>query len=65
VSYGFKRPKVRSIFMQEAWAKLGGVDLHLDLSGTRVRAGLESALRDAIRAGRLRHRQARGAGAPL
>jgi len=40
--------------MQETWAKLGGVDLHLDLSGTRVRAGLESALRDAIRAGRLR-----------
>ena len=31
-----------------------GVDLHLDLSGTRVRAGLEDALRDAIRAGRLR-----------
>ena len=31
-----------------------GVDLHLDLSGTRVRAGLEGALRDAIRGGRLR-----------
>jgi DNA-binding transcriptional MocR family regulator len=40
--------------MQGTWAKLGGVDLHLDLSGTRVRAGLESALRDAIRVGRLR-----------
>ena len=46
--------------MRETWAKepgdarLDGVDLHLDLSGTRVRAGLESALRDAIRAGRLR-----------
>src|SRR6476661_6541515 len=42
--------------MKETWAKglVGGVDLHLDLSGTRVRAGLESALRDAIRAGRLR-----------
>jgi GntR family transcriptional regulator/MocR family aminotransferase len=35
-------------------AELGGVDLHLDLSGTRVRAGLESALRAAVRAGRLR-----------
>jgi GntR family transcriptional regulator / MocR family aminotransferase len=32
----------------------GGLDLHLELSGTRVRAGLESALRGAIRAGRLR-----------
>ena len=32
----------------------GRLDLHLDLSGTRVRAGLESGLRDAIRAGRLR-----------
>ena len=31
-----------------------GLDLHLDLSGTRVRAGLESALRGAVRAGRLR-----------
>ena len=35
-------------------AELAGVDLHLDLSGTRVRAGLESALRGAVRAGRLR-----------
>jgi len=35
-------------------AEVGGVDLHLDLSGTRVRAGLESALRGAIRGGRLR-----------
>ena len=42
--------------MEETWAKglVGGVDLHLDLSGTRVRAGLEGALRDAILAGRLR-----------
>ena len=42
--------------MEETWAKelVGAVDLHLDLSGTRVRAGLEGALRDAIRAGRLR-----------
>jgi GntR family transcriptional regulator / MocR family aminotransferase len=35
-------------------AEPGGLDLHLDLSGTRVRAGLESAMRGAIRAGRLR-----------
>jgi GntR family transcriptional regulator/MocR family aminotransferase len=35
-------------------AEPGGLDLHLDLSGSRVRAGLESALRGAIRAGRLR-----------
>jgi GntR family transcriptional regulator / MocR family aminotransferase len=37
-------------------AAAGGLDLHLDLSGPhghRVRAGLETALRDAIRAGRL------------
>src|SRR6201989_870989 len=51
-----KRPKVRSTSVEETWAKelVGAVDLHLDLSGTRVRAGLEGALRDAIRAGRLR-----------
>jgi len=35
-------------------ATVGGLDLHLDLSGHRVRVGLENALRDAIRAGRLR-----------
>ena len=29
------------------------VDLHLELSGTRVRLGLEAALRDAVRTGRL------------
>jgi GntR family transcriptional regulator/MocR family aminotransferase len=49
--------------MEKTWANGGtdgrrasvnGVDLHLDLAGTRVRAGLEGALRDAIRAGRLR-----------
>src|SRR5579872_6145071 len=45
--------------MSEIWAKIpdetghGGVDLHLELSGTRVRLGLETALRDAVRAGRL------------
>jgi GntR family transcriptional regulator/MocR family aminotransferase len=49
--------------MSETWAKLtgdapgeagkAGVDLHLELSGTRVRLGLETALRGAVRAGRL------------
>jgi GntR family transcriptional regulator / MocR family aminotransferase len=34
-------------------ATLAGVDLHLELSGTRVRLGLESALREAVRTGRL------------
>jgi GntR family transcriptional regulator/MocR family aminotransferase len=34
------------------WATFGG-DLHLDLGGGSRRAGLERALRDAIRAGRL------------
>jgi GntR family transcriptional regulator / MocR family aminotransferase len=37
----------------ETWA-ISGVDLHLDLAGTRVRAALESALRDAVASGRLR-----------
>ncbi len=46
--------------MAEKWAKdvtktaVAGVDLHLDLSGTRIRAGLEAALREAIQVGRLR-----------
>jgi GntR family transcriptional regulator / MocR family aminotransferase len=34
-------------------AALAGVDLHLELSGPRVRLGLESALREAVRTGRL------------
>jgi len=37
--------------MHETWAK--SVDLHVELSGTRVRLGLETALREAVRAGRL------------
>jgi GntR family transcriptional regulator / MocR family aminotransferase len=35
----------------ESWAT--SVDLHLDLAGTRGRAALERALRDAVRSGRL------------
>ncbi|GLI02384.1 MocR-like pyridoxine biosynthesis transcription factor PdxR [Phytohabitans aurantiacus] len=38
--------------MPRNWATFGG-DLHLDLGGGSRRAGLERALRDAIRAGRL------------
>jgi GntR family transcriptional regulator/MocR family aminotransferase len=34
------------------WA-IGGVDLHLDVDGTRVRGALERTLRDALRSGRL------------
>jgi GntR family transcriptional regulator/MocR family aminotransferase len=34
-------------------ARLAGLDLHLELSGTRVRLGLENALREAVRTGRL------------
>ncbi|HUY52557.1 MAG TPA: GntR family transcriptional regulator [Streptosporangiaceae bacterium] len=41
--------------MSETWAT-SGVDLHLDVTGRRVRAGLEGALRDAVRTGRLRPR---------
>ena len=37
--------------MPKTWAK--SVDLHLDLSGSRIRLGLETALRDSIRTGRL------------
>jgi GntR family transcriptional regulator/MocR family aminotransferase len=36
----------------KTWA-IAGLDLHLDLAGSRVRAGLEAALRDAVRSGRL------------
>src|SRR5215472_11501326 len=45
-------PGVRSILMSQSWANYG-IDLHLDLAGTRVRAGLEAGLRDAVRSGRL------------
>jgi GntR family transcriptional regulator / MocR family aminotransferase len=36
----------------QTWS-ISGIDLHLDLRGTRVRAALETALRDAVRTGRL------------
>lgn len=39
--------------MPETWANYG-IDLHLGLAGSRVRAGLEAAIRDAVRGGRLR-----------
>ena len=38
--------------MADRWA-IAGVDLHLTPLGSRVRAGLEDALRDAVRDGRL------------
>jgi GntR family transcriptional regulator / MocR family aminotransferase len=38
--------------MARAWA-ISGVDLHLELAGHRVRAGLETALREAVQTGRL------------
>jgi GntR family transcriptional regulator / MocR family aminotransferase len=39
--------------MQGTWATSAGLDLHIELSGTRPRAALEAALRDAVRSGRL------------
>src|SRR5262245_9300992 len=39
--------------MRDSWATYG-IDLHLELAGSRLRAGLEAALRDAVRTGRLR-----------
>jgi GntR family transcriptional regulator/MocR family aminotransferase len=39
-------------FVVKSWA-ISGVDLHLDLSGNRVRAGLEASLREAVQTGRL------------
>jgi GntR family transcriptional regulator / MocR family aminotransferase len=38
--------------MARTWA-ISGVDLHLDLEGPRVRAGLEAGLREAVSSGRL------------
>jgi GntR family transcriptional regulator / MocR family aminotransferase len=38
--------------MSETWA-ISGLDLHLEVPGTRVRAGLEEALRTAVSSGRL------------
>lgn len=42
--------------MSDSWANsatVAGLDLHLDRSGSRLRAGLESALRRAVQSGRL------------
>jgi len=38
--------------VSDSWA-ISSLDLHLDLAGPRVRASLESALREAVRSGRL------------
>jgi GntR family transcriptional regulator / MocR family aminotransferase len=39
--------------MKGTWATSPGLDLHLEVSGAAVRRGLETALRDAVRSGRL------------
>ncbi len=39
--------------MKETWATSAGLDLHLEVSGAGVRRGLEAALREAVRGGRL------------
>jgi GntR family transcriptional regulator / MocR family aminotransferase len=39
--------------MRETWATSAGLDLHLEVSGAGVRRGLEAALRQAVRTGRL------------
>ncbi len=39
--------------MRETWATSPGLDLHLEVAGAGVRDGLESALREAVRSGRL------------
>jgi GntR family transcriptional regulator / MocR family aminotransferase len=43
---------LRSTYLSDPWA-ISSADLHLDLTGTRIRASLEAALREAIRSGRL------------
>jgi GntR family transcriptional regulator/MocR family aminotransferase len=45
-------PADRIHFVEKTWA-ISGVDLHVDLPGYRVRAGLEAALREAVQARRL------------
>src|SRR5271166_741244 len=39
--------------MRETWATSAGLDLHLELAGSRPRAALETVLRDSVRSGRL------------
>ncbi len=39
--------------MKKTWATSAGLDLHLEVSGAGVRKGLEAALREAVRSGRL------------
>jgi GntR family transcriptional regulator/MocR family aminotransferase len=39
--------------MEDSWANSAGLDLHLELTGPRVRAALEAALRQAVQTGRL------------
>src|ERR1700722_1801554 len=39
--------------MRETWATSASLDLHLEVSGSGVKVGLEAALRNAVRTGRL------------
>jgi GntR family transcriptional regulator/MocR family aminotransferase len=39
--------------MQKTWATSAGLDLHLDVAGSGIRASLEDTLRAAVRSGRL------------
>src|ERR1700749_2215347 len=50
--YVGRGPWVRSIRMPKTWA-ISGVDLHIDLDRSRVRAALEGSLREAVSSGRL------------
>jgi GntR family transcriptional regulator / MocR family aminotransferase len=52
LTIGEKRSATKILFVEETWA-ISGMDLHLELSGHRVRAGLEAALREAVQTGRL------------
>src|SRR5215469_16241962 len=51
--YAARGAGLRSNSMQGTWSTSAGLDVYLDLAGTRPRARLESALRDAVRAGQL------------
>src|SRR5438270_12813306 len=43
---------IRPNYMRESWAT-SGIDLHLELAGSRGRAAVERALREAVQSGRL------------
>src|SRR5271165_1037670 len=51
--YGPRGAGLRSNSMLGTWSTSAGLDLHLEVSGTRPQAALEAALRNAVRSGRL------------